>query len=233
MNSPSDTPDFFGTKKVILFDFDGTLVDVMQTFIEICNMLAPIYDYPPIRQEEIPLLKNRSAREILRTRLKIPFWKLWGFSRRAHAEYRLRTEKVSLFPGMKHVIETLQAQGYRTGIVSSNSTETIGMLLQRDGLSFDFIESSGVFRKPLALKKTLIRKNLDPKDVIYIGDEVRDIEACRVYSIDMLAVTWGLNSKEALEEAGGDTVDTPSELLARFLSSKQLTSLTIDSSETS
>ena len=232
MNPSPDIPDFFGTKKSIIFDFDGTLVDVLQVFIEIFNTLAPIYAYPPIHQEEIPLLKSQSAREILRTRLKIPFWRLWGFSRRAHAEYQLRTEKVSLFPKMKHVIETLQAHGYRTGIVSSNSTEAIETLLRRDGLSFDFIESSGVWRKPWTLKKTLVRRNLDPKEVIYIGDEVRDIEACRICGIDMLAVTWGLNSKEALRKAGGDTVNTPSELLARFLSPEQLNSLTIESSET-
>lgn len=222
MNPSPGISKFFGTKKVILFDFDGTLVDVLQVFVEICNALTPAYSYPPIRQEEIPILKNQSAREILQTRLRIPFWKLWGFSRRAHVEYQLRTGNISLFPEIKHVIQTLQSQGYKTGIVSSNSLEAIETLLQRNDLSFDFIESSGIFRKQRTLKKTIIQRNFNPKDVIYIGDEVRDIEACQACGIDILAVTWGLNSKEALEKAGGDTVDTPFELLTRFLSPEQL-----------
>ena len=43
MNPSPDITDFFGTKKSIIFDFDGTLVDVLQVFIEIFNTLALLF----------------------------------------------------------------------------------------------------------------------------------------------------------------------------------------------
>lgn len=49
---------------------------------------------------------------------------------------------------------------------------------------------------------------------MYVGDEVRDIEACQKVGIKIAAVTWGLNTKEALERYHPDSlIDKPQQLL--------------------
>ena len=55
---------------------------------------------------------------------------------------------------------------------------------------------------------------LTPEEVIYVGDETRDIEASKTIPIKVIAVSWGFNSAEALAKQNPDfLIQKPSELL--------------------
>ena len=59
-----------------------------------------------------------------------------------------------------------------------------------------------------------IEQNNLKDDVVYIGDEERDIAACKKCKISIIAVTWGFDSKELLEKNNPHYLaDTPKELL--------------------
>lgn len=66
------------SKKVIVFDFDGTLADTFDALVMISNRLALEFGYPPTTPEEIPKIKNLSSREIIRqsgvSLLRLPFF---------------------------------------------------------------------------------------------------------------------------------------------------------------
>lgn len=56
---------------------------------------------------------------------------------------------------------------------------------------------------------------MEPNELIYVGDEVRDVKACLKAGVLVIGVTWGLNCRNALEASGASFgVDHPSELLA-------------------
>ena len=62
---------------------------------------------------------------------------------------------------------------------------------------------------------------MDPAQLFYVGDEVRDVKACRKAGVPVVGVTWGFNSRDALEKSGPSlVVDHPSELLAAILGSE-------------
>lgn len=204
-------------KKTIIFDFDGTLVDIEPLFIEIFNSLALEFKYAPILPNDIPQIKKLGAREFIRTRLKIPFWKIWKLKQRGKEEYRNRMGSIELFPGIREAVEKLRDGGYQIGIISSNASTIVSGLVKKFDLEIDFIYQSTIFGKAKAIRKTLKKENLGIDTVIYVGDEVRDVEACQEIGVDMLAVTWGLNEKAALTTAGATTVDHPQELLNRLL----------------
>ena len=64
------------------------------------------------------------------------------------------------------------------------------------------------------IKHLLKEKNFSNGDMVYVGDEVRDIKAAKKARVRVIAVTWGLNSRKILEKEHPDyLVDRPQELL--------------------
>ena len=57
------------TKKMIIFDFDGTLVDIEPVFIKIFNTLAEEFGYKPLLPNEISDLKDLSLKNFIWKRL--------------------------------------------------------------------------------------------------------------------------------------------------------------------
>ena len=54
--------------------------------------------------------------------------------------------------------------------------------------------------KAKKIKKVLRKHDIKPSEMLYIGDEVRDIEACHKVGVDVIAVKWGYNTPAALEK---------------------------------
>lgn len=202
--------------KVIIFDFDGTIADSFAAVLKIANQLAPQFGYPPTRPEDIPRLKNLSSREIVKQSKVSPF-KIPFLLRRLRGELNREMEQLEPIAGMKTALLTLKQQGYRLGIVTSNSRENVVAFLKAQGLDtiFDFVGSGlALFGKGRVIQRILRQHRLPPEDVIYVGDETRDIEAARKIGIKVISVSWGYNSSQALAAENPDfLIHQPEELL--------------------
>ncbi|PMB02817.1 carotenoid oxygenase, partial [Fischerella thermalis CCMEE 5196] len=80
---------------------------------------------------------------------------------------------------------------------------------------FEFIYSGiTIFGKTTIINNLLKQKQLKPEEVIYVGDETRDIEASKKANIKVVAVSWGFNSPEVLAKQNPNyLIHHPSELL--------------------
>ena len=87
------------------------------------------------------------------------------------------------------------------GILTSNSSQNVKEFLKNHQLDvFDFTHSVSKFWGKSSGLKRLIRKyKLKPDHLLYIGDEIRDLEAAKKAGIRFAAVTWGYNSSKALK----------------------------------
>ncbi len=117
---------------------------------------------------------------------------------------------------MKGLLEDLVAENYGVSILSSNSTKTISAFLEARSVSgISGIYSSGrIFRKERLIRRFLRENRLDKNEVIYVCDELRDVQACKKAGIPVVWVSWGF---ETLDVFGTDQppliAHTPSELL--------------------
>ena len=185
---------------LIIFDFDGTLADCLYLSFEIINGLAPEFGHRVITEPEMQELRNHGARYIIKalgiSRLKIPF-----LMDRCRKEYHRRIKEVQPFPGLGPVLAGLKARGYTLGIVTSNAEENVRVFLKTFGLDyFDFVHGkSSIWGKKKDLRKLLKKNKLSASDVVYVGDEVRDIEAAQANDIPIISVAWGFNSAAALQ----------------------------------
>ena len=205
-------------KTTIIFDFDGTLADVQSIFFRIVNDLAKEFHYSPIASEEIERMKELHLRQFVFRRLG---WRILLFPKilaRGREEYYRLIPEVNLFPGITALLETLQTNGMHIGIVSSSEKRTVQGILKKHRIQVDFLYQSTLFSKASTLRKAMKEQSLSLDETVYIGDEVRDIEACQKITLPIIAVTWGLNSKASLAKRRVETVDTVTELAHRLLS---------------
>ena len=79
---------------------------------------------------------------------------------------------------------------------------------------FDFVYTgSSLFGKHKAMNKMLKNENLKSEGVIYVGDEVRDVEAADKVGLKVVSVDWGFNSREFLNQINpGSVVSSVSDL---------------------
>lgn len=204
------------TQKVIIFDFDGTIADTVDALVSIANRLALQFGYVPITPYELALLRNLTAREIIKhsgvSLLKIPF-----LVKRVKAELKNKIRELQPITGIQEALIELNNHGYKLGIITSNSQENVTEFLKYHNLDylFDFIYSGvTIFGKTTIINNVLRQKQLKTNTVIYVGDETRDIEASKKANIKVVAVTWGFNSLEALAQQNPDfLINQPIELL--------------------
>lgn len=187
--------------KCVVFDFDGTLADTEELAFEIYNALASKYKYKPVSREELLQIKNLHIKEIM-AMVDIPFYKLPRVLSQGQKRMRARTGEIRAFnPEIGAVLGALRETTEVMGILTSNVKRTVQAFLERYGLSgdFDFLMSSALLSKQKKIKKVLGRYGLEAGELLYVGDETRDIEACKNAGVDVAAVCWGYNSPLALK----------------------------------
>ena len=204
------------TAKVILFDFDGTIADTYQAVANITNQLSAEFGYKALDKEELLLIKNLSSREIVK-RSEISIFKLPFLVRRIRSELSKEIAELEAIPNMVRLLLKLKNRGYILGIVTSNTRENVDIFLNKHDLNsiFSFIYSgTAIFGKHRVLKQVIREHRLKKSDVIYVGDETRDVRSARKSGIAVIAVSWGFNAAEILQAHQPDyLVNRPQELL--------------------
>ncbi|MDJ0659994.1 MAG: HAD-IA family hydrolase [Crocosphaera sp.] len=202
--------------KVIVFDFDGTLADTYDAFVEIANSLSAEFGYKPVNEEEQEKLKHLSARDLIKqseiSPLKIPF-----VLKRVKSELTHKIAELKPIANIPYCLEQLKSKGYNLGIITSNAEDNVLRFLENHELEqfFDFIYAgTTLFGKHKIIKKILQEKKLLPHEMMYIGDETRDINSAKKSHVKCVGVTWGFNSGEALAKQEPDfLINQPYELV--------------------
>jgi HAD superfamily hydrolase (TIGR01509 family) len=201
--------------KVIIFDFDGTLADTIDILLSITNRLSTEFGFKSATKEELAQLSNLNSWQILQYS-GISIFKFPLLIRRLKAELHREVPQIQLFPGIKEVLLELKKRGFQLGIITSNSRENVLGALEKNGLqdTFTFIYSGSTFGKHKVINKWLRIENIHTEKVVYVGDEIRDIDAAKKTGIKVIAVGWGFNSPQALAAQNPNfLIERPQELI--------------------
>lgn len=210
--------------KAILFDNDGTLVDTEQA---ICDSFK--HAMKEILGVENPDLTE--YKKLIGLTLYDQFAHYSNNEEEVNAlfkSYRKHNhetldDKISLFPGLKDALEALYNEGIFLGIVTSKRHDMCVHGLELLGIDryFDYIQGMDdcdIHKpNPGALAYPCKKLNLNPKEVLYVGDSQYDIDSGNGAGCDTCAVTWGVSPREILLEHNPTyIIDKPSEL-TRFI----------------
>ena len=218
----SDTPSASRPPlSAAVFDFDGTLADTLTEALEIVNRLAPSYGFDPISREFAESLRGYGAREVI-ARVGVKPRVLPQLHLEIRRLLKDRIAMVNPFNGIPDAIANLAGGSVRLGVLTSNSADNVRSFLDRTGLlpHFQFvIGASSLFGKARHLRKIISTElaGVPVSEIAYIGDEVRDIQAAQKAGLRSIAVSWGLNTRDALAATNPHhIVDSPHELSATF-----------------
>lgn len=201
--------------KTIIFDFDGTLADSHQVFMNAWNAHAKKYKYKEVVYDDLEATKHLTIHE--RAKLfEFPMHKLPLILPKIYRYFKDNVHDVQLFKGIKEMLYELANRGHRIVILSSNKKENIQLLLRQEQIDCvsEVLTSRKLFGKDIVLKKFMRQHNMDCEDILYVGDEVRDIIACNKVNVPFMWVSWGLDGQELIEKENPKyIVHSPNEMI--------------------
>ena len=192
--------------KLVVWDFDGTLADSLPTSVGIFNRLAPEMGFKPL--DDVDAARRMTTRQLMRLH-GISLWRLPRLVRRYQAAVAEEADRLKLVAGLPAALTSIAGTGVRLGILSSNREDNIRRCLRANGAEQHFAFVVGyprLFGKGKALKRIIRAERLTRSDVLYIGDELRDVEAAKKAGVKVAAVTWGFHTAELLRTGTPDYV---------------------------
>jgi len=213
-----------GRINTVLFDLDGTLIDTAPDMANALNILLQEEDCEILPFQTIrPVVSNGSAALV---QLGFPDLKENATVERLKKRYlKIYEDKLCvdsvLFPGMQQLIEHINDQQMRWGVVTNKPGWLTEPLMQQIGLAENAacIVSGDTTnnRKPhpepmyLACKQSGSR----PENCIYIGDALRDIQAGNNAGMRTVVANYGyIGEGENTKNWGADFhIDNPREII--------------------
>ncbi|MHB0936955.1 MAG: HAD-IA family hydrolase [Armatimonadota bacterium] len=204
----------------VIFDLDGTIVNTNEVILRsMAETLERETGRPWSHEELLPhwgLVLRRQLRLLhpgIDLKRAVPFYR--------QCYQRNHDALLAEFPGVRAMLETLQAAGIKLGVVTSKKR---GICLQTIadvgyGAFFPVVvteeDTERLKPAPDPLILALQRLHASPEDAIYIGDNPDDIIAAHAAGMRAVAVGWSLRSRESLLAHHPEAIiDTPDELLA-------------------
>ncbi|MDG9669363.1 HAD-IA family hydrolase [Hahella sp. CR1] len=203
----------------VIFDFDGTIADTYSWFLKNIQDMSKTFNFRYVTEEEGETLRDKTYGEIMDF-LGISAWRTPQLAREFRKRAAGKMTSVKPFPHIKETLQRLTDHDYKLGIGSSNSESNIRMFLKHNDLEvFDYF-SCGMSLSGKAHKLRALLKNekIQAHEAIYIGDELRDIEAARKAGLKCGSVAWGYNTFTRLKEEQPDyCFETPLEIVEKLV----------------
>ncbi len=202
-------------KRLIIFDFDGTLGDTRRTIVTTMQMTI----------KELQLL-GRSDDECAATiglpligcfKAMFPDLQAEQIKQCADTYRRIFNEnqriiKPQAFPHVVEILSALKEQGFTLTIASSRSHASLSELTKDMGIADSIsylIGADDVKRakpEPEPVLNTLSAMNYDASETLVVGDMAVDILMGANAGAKTCGVTWGNGTREELEQAGADFI---------------------------
>lgn len=187
----------------VIFDFDGTLADSMSIVYLLTNDYLAEFGYRPLSREDIDEMRSMTVPQIMK-KVGVAPYKVPKMALRAKKLMQENIDQLNIAEGIPELLSELSENKVRMGILTSNSLENVEKILKRYDLIdyFEFIDTgASLLGKSRKIKSNIKKNKMKLEATLYIGDEVRDINAANDISMKSIAVSWGVNSVEALKKS--------------------------------
>lgn len=191
--------------RAVLFDLDGTLVDSAPDLAAAVNQMRLERGLPAIPPKEYRPFTGAGARGMLAHAFGIapehpefPVLREEFFSK--YEEHL--TQPTQMFHGVAQLLEKLLQAPLPWGIVTNKITRFTAPLVRNlQALTTASVVISGdttphAKPHPAPLLEAAARLKVTPQECIYVGDDIRDIQAAKAAGMGAIAASYGYLGKE-------------------------------------
>lgn len=183
---------------LIILDFDGTLADSVSWAMTVISEVADKYGFKPVKAEDLERIRGYDPISVF-NELEIPIYKVPLIASHLQKVMAGKADQVALHAGIGDVLKYLVQKGFAIAVVSSNSLQNVRTIMGSANMAhIDYFECGASFwGKRHKLKNVLEKSGFSSDEALYIGDEIRDLQAARKMDIAFGAVAWGFNRLNA------------------------------------
>lgn len=180
----------FDNIKALFFDWDNTLVDAWPVLLTATNFTRNHFGLSPVSLDDLKILARSSTRESFPKN----FGEKWQLAQDLfYSQVQNNAHLLQIFPQTKNFLKSVNKKNLKTALISNKLNTLLKKEVAEFNLHFDIILGSGdaPFDKPaknmgsIALEKL----NLQPHEVIYIGDSITDWQFAE--NLGMLTIAIG------------------------------------------
>jgi phosphoglycolate phosphatase len=185
--------------KLIIFDFDGTLVDSYPWFQNSFNLAAKKFRFKEVQEYELETLRSLDSKGIIKY-LGVSWWKIPFIASYMRRKFNKEVQLILPFKGHESLLQDLHERGLSLALVTSNSLINVHSILDKEVLKYFHALHCNVslFGKRKIYKILAKKFQYKPSQCLCIGDECRDIEAAEREGMSSGAVLWGYAAPDAL-----------------------------------
>lgn len=191
--------------KVIIFDWDGTLMDSIDKIVASMKAAA--------KECQLPIPTADAVRHIVGLRLDKAMVQLFPdvttelqkdmVNLFSHQYSNVNKDETPFFPGIKCWLTTLKEQGYLLAVATGKSRKGLDRLLKKlelqDLFSATYCSDETASKPdPLMLQRILQDLSIDATQALMVGDSSYDLEMANNANIDCLGVSYGAHSNQLL-----------------------------------
>ncbi len=195
-----------GEKSLLIFDFDGTLIDSVPDLAEATNMMLKQLGKPTYPESEVRNWVGNGSRKLVERALTAssqvpPTQQQISDAQEVFFEAYEQTSgtKTVAYAGVDKGLKQLQQAGYILALVTNKPIRFVPKLLQHFGWQDLFTEVLGgdslAEKKPdpAPLHYVCGQLRVNPNKAVMIGDSKNDILAGQNAGIDTLGLSYGYN----------------------------------------
>ncbi|QLC74528.1 HAD-IA family hydrolase [Pseudomonas sp. LPB0260] len=196
--------------QLLVFDWDGTLVDSIGRIVEAMHRAADACELRRCSDVQVKGIIGLGLPEAIRSlypELDEPV-RVERFRRCYSEQYLLlESEPSALFPGVAEALEAFRVAGYRLAVATGKGRNGLQRVLaQRGWLNyFDATrcaDESASKPEPLMLEQILAYCEVSPERALMVGDSAFDLQMARRAGVDSVAVGYGAQPLSVLREHG-------------------------------
>jgi phosphoglycolate phosphatase len=191
--------------RLIVFDWDGTLLDSAAAIVDCIQAAALDLGLPPPDAETARQVIGLGLNDALAQALPgVPADLYWRIAERYRFHYLSRDRELTLFEGAQEMVKELNEAGCLLGVATGKSRLGLNRALESSGLK-DFFHATRCADEcnpkpaPDMLLEIMETLAVEPERTLMIGDTKHDLQMARNAGVTALAVGYGAHPRHILE----------------------------------